>query len=110
MKKGGQRIKGQSFERKLCKLLGEWWQCEFKRVPLSGGWAKSKVTGDVVQVTESPFGEFPFSVEGKHKAGWNLEGLLYQLHHFPLSPFRETNLPEIATQPLPQKLTHPLQQ
>jgi Holliday junction resolvase len=66
------RAKGQRFERDICKALGEWWGCSFKRTPLSGGWSKDALVGDVVPVTE---GAFPwlFSVECKDQQGWGID-------------------------------------
>ena len=66
------RAKGQRFERDICKALGDWWGCSFKRTPLSGGWAKEKLVGDITPVTE---GAFPwlFSVECKDQQGWGID-------------------------------------
>lgn len=66
------RNKGSGYERKIAKILGNWWADDselFRRTPMSGGWAKEKITGDITPVKEE--GEnFPFSVECKKQEGW----------------------------------------
>lgn len=66
------RNKGSGYERKIAKILGHWWADDpelFRRTPMSGGWAKEKLTGDITPVKEE--GEdFPFSVECKKHEGW----------------------------------------
>ena len=60
------RRKGSSYERVIAQILQEIWGEEFRRTPLSGGWSKKKVTGDIVPVSRSK-NNFPFSVECKNR-------------------------------------------
>ena len=55
------RAKGARQERRIAKILGEYWGCKGTRVPLSGGWAKDRATGDVILDDQ-----WPFSIEIKH--------------------------------------------
>lgn len=64
--------KGSKFERDVCKLLEVWTGYRFRRVPLSGGWQKSKLTGDVVCIDSD---DFEYSVEAKKQEGWDLSNL-----------------------------------
>jgi len=72
------RKKGQTAERKLAKLFGNWWGSNFARTPLSGGFATAKfredwnAAGDLV----TPDPSFPFCVESKKVEGWTLEQML----------------------------------
>lgn len=73
------RRKGARNERAAAKILSSWWDCEFKRTPLSGGWADSNkarqdfgASGDLV----CPDPSFPFLCEIKSQEGWELEHLL----------------------------------
>lgn len=80
MKKGGQKAKGSAFERRVAKILSEAYYPdgtgEFRRVPLSGGWDKRIVSGDLIPckfISGDHYegGEmvvdksFPFSIECK---------------------------------------------
>ena len=62
----GSRIKGNSYERDVADLFDSNWNEKFRRVPLSGGWAKEKVTGDIIPVDRSA-DNFPFSIECKNR-------------------------------------------
>ena len=67
------RRKGANFERKIAKALTEALGVEFRRTPLSGGWAdSSQVAGDIVPIENF---DFPFSLECKNVEGWTLESL-----------------------------------
>lgn len=47
----------KSQERKLAKLLDQWWGTdgEFRRTPMSGAWDKRKFGGDIVTPADCPF-------------------------------------------------------
>ena len=78
MKPGGGRQKGASFELHCCRLLTGWYGGEFKRVPMSGGWDKSVITGDIFRA--APNGgvdtKFPLSIECKCQEKWEIEEVL----------------------------------
>jgi len=77
MKPGGAKEKGREFESTCCRLMQGWWGTPFKRVPLSGGWDKQIITGDIFAVNKDGVDKsFPFSVECKKQEGWNLFQLL----------------------------------
>lgn len=62
--------KGNEYERKVAKILGEWWGEDFKRTPMSGGlhWDKdNRVSGDIVPPPDSLF---PFTTECKKRESW----------------------------------------
>lgn len=70
------RNKGASFERKIAKQIGEWFECEAHRTPQSGGlrWAEdNRVSGDIVVSLNVPF---PFNIECKKHEGWDFEQLI----------------------------------
>lgn len=70
------REKGAEFERKIAKLIGNWWEEEFHRVPRSGGchWREDhRVSGDLVA---PPMSIFPFGVECKKQEDWIIDQLL----------------------------------
>lgn len=76
-KRKNSRAKGAGYERKICKLLQPWWDCEFHRVPASGGlrWKQdNRVTGDIV--VQEDVKDFPFVIECKKREGWNFEQLI----------------------------------
>jgi len=63
--------KGNNFERRVAKMLEEWWGSEFHRTPMSGGSQLAvgfDFAGDVV--TNDP--TFPFHVEAKNQEGWHV--------------------------------------
>lgn len=65
--------KGNTFERDVAKMLQEWWQDgDFVRTPSSGGWQKDREGfrsfGDITTNSK----DFPFSVECKFHAEWDL--------------------------------------
>jgi len=72
--KAGKRSKrrGATYERHICVKLSEWWGSEIRRTPMSGGWQKTVISGDVA-ATEH---DFPFSVECKNQEGWEFTELL----------------------------------
>lgn len=77
-KKGrASKRKGAEFELSVAKILTKWWGETFKRTPLSGGWAKGVVCGDVLSLDENS--TFPFSVECKRDESFSL----YQLLKYP---------------------------
>lgn len=70
--------KGNAYERKIAKLLSEWWRDEFYRTPGSGSWntthkASESQAGDIVVPPDSLF---PFVVEAKNREGWTFENYL----------------------------------
>lgn len=76
-KRKNSRAKGAGYERKICKALTPWWDCEFHRVPASGGlrWKQdNRVTGDIV--VQEDVKDFPFVIECKKREGWNFEQLI----------------------------------
>lgn len=75
-KKINSKAKGSDYERKIAKLLSDWFGEEFHRVPASGGlrWGTdNRVVGDI---TTSPDSKFPFTVECKKREGWDFEQVL----------------------------------
>jgi len=46
------RDKGNGFENKIAKRLGDWSETPWRRVPLSGGWDKTIISGDVFCIEE----------------------------------------------------------
>lgn len=76
--------KGATFERKVAKILQEYWSqvspgCSFRRTPGSGGWARSGgnldkfgSAGDCVCDDTT----FPWCLEMKHYASYDVEKLL----------------------------------
>jgi hypothetical protein len=66
-----QRSKGSRFENIVAKKLIETTDYKWKRVPLSGGWAKEKCSGDIV-CTEA---DFNFSIECKNQECWTFDSL-----------------------------------
>lgn len=71
------RRKGSSYERKVAHLLEEIWNEKFKRTPLSGGWAKEKITGDIVPIDRQE-DNFPFSIECKNQKAVSIPAWLNQ--------------------------------
>jgi len=70
MKPGGQKTKGNAYERHIAAIFTEVYYSdgggEFRRVPLSGGWDKRVAPGDVIPLRKYKNGEmvldtsFPF--------------------------------------------------
>lgn len=56
------RKKGQTYERRIAKILGEALNIKVRRTPQSGGWSKEAVSGDIVPVNHW----FALSVECKN--------------------------------------------
>ena len=68
--------KGDAFERKTAKILGEWWGEKFNRSPQSGGasWASdNNAVGDIVTPAGS---NFPLVIECKHRENWLIDNVL----------------------------------
>jgi len=79
-KQGFGKGKGKAYERKIGKILGEWWQgSPFRPTPCSGGWDKLAhddkylAVGDLFIPADS---DFPFSIECKRQEGWSLLDLI----------------------------------
>ena len=70
------RNKGSGYERKIAKVLTEWWGEKFFRTPLSGGHQdmsqEMNVAGDIITKDVN----FPFHLELKKHEGWCLEQVL----------------------------------
>lgn len=85
MRKGGQKQKGNTYERAIAKIFTQTYypdgDGEFRRVPLSGGWDKRMVPGDLVAlryVNTEGVGmviddSFPLSIECKTWKGENVK-------------------------------------
>lgn len=74
--------KGRRGEREVASLCEKWWRkvdknCEFKRTPLSGGWATQTIRshyracGDLMTTSN----KWPFTVEVKFREDWSLDNL-----------------------------------
>lgn len=78
MRKGGGKFKGRSYENDLANMFTEWSGLKWKRVPMSGGFQKSVVTGDIFCVAEYENDSekdkiwIPFSLEAKKRQSWDL--------------------------------------
>jgi len=85
MRKGGQKQKGNTYERAIAKIFTEIYypegDGEFRRVPLSGGWDKRMAPGDLVALRYTSAegvgmvidSSFPFSIECKTWKGENVK-------------------------------------
>lgn len=71
------RRKGASYERIVAQLLKSFWNEEFRRTPLSGGWAKKTITGDIIPVDRNR-DNFPFSIECKNRKSVSIPAWLAQ--------------------------------
>jgi len=58
------RTKGNKFENDTAKEITKWTGVEFKRTPMSGGWAK---TGDITPKNPKEMTKFPFNIECKNQ-------------------------------------------
>lgn len=67
------RNKGSKFERDIAKGVSDWTGYEFKRTPMSGGWAK---TGDITPKDPIGMVYFPFSIECKNQVGFSASALM----------------------------------
>lgn len=68
--------KGDVFERKIAKILGDWWGVPFSRTPQSGGasWgAQNNAVGDILPPITAGF---PLVIECKHRENWTIENVL----------------------------------
>ena len=75
MKPGRGKAKGRSFENEVAKLLTEWSGVTWKRVPMSGGWHKDIITGDIFCSAEYEKGStirVPISIEIKKQESFNI--------------------------------------
>lgn len=69
--------KGAQFERDMAKLFSQFWDgtlTSVTRVPLSGGYPRGKMWGDLI-CSNSVF--FPFLVSLKKVEGWSLDQLFF---------------------------------
>ena len=69
------KTKGASFERRIAKSLGDWWEVKFYRTPQSGGSHLKEgyeLAGDIA----TPAQDFRFHVECKNQESWSLHGLM----------------------------------
>jgi hypothetical protein len=69
------KTKGASFERRIAKSLGDWWDVKFYRTPQSGGSHLKEgyeLAGDVA----TPAEDFRFHVECKNQEAWTIHGLM----------------------------------
>ena len=73
------KSKGAAFERKVAKLFSDAYEMDFRRTPLSGGWAKDAevAAGDLVCLGDD---SFPYIVECKKQEGWSFESLFTPDH------------------------------
>lgn len=73
------RDKGAAFEREVAKLFSEAYGLEFRRTPLSGGWAKDAdvAAGDLVCIDDP---DFPYMIECKKAENWKFESLFTDNH------------------------------
>jgi len=79
--------KGAGFERQVAALLSETYGADFRRTPLSGGWAAqyADAAGDIVCVEPHKFREehgfsFVYCVECKKSEGWKFASLFTNNH------------------------------
>lgn len=71
--------KGSSYERRIASLFSEIFKpLVFKRVPLSGGWDKTLVTGDLIPWLEDVITYFAFSIECKNHKTLSLKAWIRQ--------------------------------
>lgn len=74
------RNKGSGYERKVAKMMTDWWGGgNFSRVPASGGlhWGNDqRVAGDIIPPPES---NFPFVTECKKREEWTMEHILLNI-------------------------------
>ena len=69
------KTKGASFERRIAKSLGDWWDVKFYRTPQSGGSHLKEgyeLAGDVATPSE----DFRFHVECKNQEAWTIHGFM----------------------------------
>lgn len=67
--------KGNSFERKVAKILSEAWKVKLIRTPCSGA-LKLFSPGDLTCENQAEYDDFPFELELKNRLGWHLEQLI----------------------------------
>lgn len=63
------RSKGATFEREIARQVTAWTGTEFKRTPMSGGWAK---TGDITPKDPKAMVDWPFNMELKNQESWTI--------------------------------------
>ena len=65
------KSKGNDYERRVAKLIGDWWWGQpFRRTPSSGGWDKLSTDGQVMasgDLIAPPEAKFPFCIECKKR-------------------------------------------
>lgn len=100
------RSKGAANEAKAVKTFTEWWvgpngeKYDFKRTPQSGGSTLAKefqVSGDIC--SNDP--DFPFSVECKRDAGWDLEQLFNTDGGARIGEFAEQSIKDAPSHKIP---------
>lgn len=76
------KAKGDRFERKIAKMLGEAFDVSLRRTPISGGWAEDypDAAGDIV--CTDPSKDWPFCIECKNEENWRLESLFTDKHRW----------------------------
>lgn len=75
-KRVNSKAKGSEYERKIARLLSEYWGEEFHRTPMSGGlhWKDdNRVAGDIVT---PPTSIYPWTTECKKRQEWGFEQVL----------------------------------
>lgn len=98
MAKINSRAKGATFERFVAKTISEWWGCDARRTPLSGGWGAAVTAGDIILLPpekddpefDSRFARYrdwPFSVECKAHKELSIDALFHSPDKSPLSKF-----------------------
>ena len=69
--------KGSSFERKIAKIMGDWWDSKFYRTPMSGG-SQLRHDYNLAGDLRTPAEDFPFHIECKNQeALGKFHGFLY---------------------------------
>lgn len=64
--------KGNSYERRIAKLLTKWSGIELIRTPMSGAWQGT--TGDITPKNKNH--PFPFLIECKKNEGWDMDAVV----------------------------------
>lgn len=74
----GSQIKGKNFERRIAKLLTDWWGSTIRRVPNSGG---LNIKGDIMTENVDDMKNFPFHFELKCQERWNVSNYFSQAEY-----------------------------
>lgn len=72
------QIKGKNFERKVAKILSDWWGKKLRRVPNSGG---LNIKGDLMTDNIDEMRDFPFHFELKNQERWNVKSYFSQAEY-----------------------------